>query len=98
MACRQAHSFNRLRGSEKPMKKLAMAIAAIIALPTVLNAAPCKDAKGKFTKCAPLAAATHAPAAVATHAALAPRPAATHAAAARKAPCRDAKTGRFKKC
>lgn len=80
------------------MKKLAIAIAAIIALPAVANAAPCKDAKGKFIKCPPAAAATLAPAAIATHAAT-PHPAATHAAATvRKAPCRDAKTGRFKKC
>lgn len=77
------------------MKKLVIAIAAIIALPTIASAAPCKDAKGKFTKCPPAAAATHAPAA---HATATPRPAAAHAVAARQAPCRDPKTGRFKKC
>lgn len=34
---------------------------AIIALPAAAIAAPCKDAKGKFTKCPPAAAATTAP-------------------------------------
>lgn len=75
------------------MNKFVIALAAIVALPSVANAAPCKDAKGKFIKCPPAATATHAAAATA------PRPATTHAAAtpARKAPCRDAR-GRFKKC
>lgn len=74
------------------MHKFIVAVAAIMALPSVANAAPCKDAKGKFTKCPPVAAATHAPAATAGHAV-------SHAAAppARRAPCRDAH-GRFKKC
>lgn len=31
---------------------------ALIALPTAVNAASCKDAKGKFIKCPPAAAAT----------------------------------------
>jgi hypothetical protein len=81
------------------MNKFVVALAAILALPTVANAAPCKDAKGKFIKCPPAATVTHAPAAAARHAATAPRPVATHAAAspARRAPCRDAR-GRFKKC
>lgn len=78
----------------------SLALAAALALPVAANAAPCKDAKGKFIKCPPPAAAPAAvapaarPAAAATHAAAAP----AHAATPRKAPCRDAKTGRFTKC
>lgn len=81
------------------MNKFIVAIAAILALPSVANAAPCKDAKGRFIKCPPAATATRAPAAAVSHAASSPHPAATHATAtsARKAPCRDAR-GRFKKC
>lgn len=80
-------------------KKYVIAIAAIILPVAPANAAPCKDAKGKFIKCPPAAAVTHAPAATATHVAIS-HPATAHPAAAttRKAPCRDAKTGRFKKC
>jgi hypothetical protein len=37
----------------KPMKILLLFLgaASIAALPVVASAAPCKDAKGKFTKC-----------------------------------------------
>ena len=78
----------------------SLALAAALALPVAANAAPCKDAKGKFIKCPPPAAAPAAvapaarPAAAATHAAAAP----AHAATPHKGPCRDAKTGRFTKC
>ena len=35
------------------MKKFALAFAAIslLSMPVTVNAAPCKDAKGKFIKC-----------------------------------------------
>ena len=78
----------------------SLALAAALAIPVAANAAPCKDAKGKFIKCpqpaaAPAAVAPAArPATAATHAAAAP----THAATPHKGPCRDAKTGRFTKC
>ena len=37
------------------MRKLAIALLAcsLIAIPASVNAAPCKDAKGKFIKCPP---------------------------------------------
>ena len=75
----------------------SLALAAALAIPVAANAAPCKDAKGKFIKCPPPAAAPAAsarPAAAATHAAAAP----AHAATPHKGPCRDPKTGRFTKC
>ncbi|QCI96352.1 MULTISPECIES: hypothetical protein [unclassified Novosphingobium] len=76
------------------LKFTAAMFVAALALPAAAHAAPCKDAKGKFIKCPPAA-----PAAAASHAAAAPAAAATHAAATtRRGPCRDAKTGRFKKC
>lgn len=62
---------------------------AFIALPAAANAAPCKDAKGKFTKCPPAAAATAAPAAKAK--------ASTKAMAKPSTHCRNAK-GQFAKC
>lgn len=84
-------------------KKLIIALLApvVLALPGMASAAPCKDAKGKFIKCPPAAAAKSAPAAK-------PSPAAKPTTAAapgtqakpgtvKRAPCRDAK-GRFKKC
>lgn len=88
-------------GGSNTMKNLALAIAfaaAAFAVPATADAAPCKDAKGKFIKCPPAPAAAQATAAS--------RPAATHAArpaAARPATpatthrCRDAK-GRFARC
>ena len=80
------------------MKKLMLFVAAL-ALPMAAHAAPCKDAKGKFIKCPPAAAA---PAAKPTMAAAKPAMAAAAkpATKAAKAPvkrCRDAK-GRFAKC
>jgi len=82
------------------LKFTAAMFVAALALPVAAHAAPCKDAKGKFIKCPPAAAAPAAhPSAAASHAAAAPAAAVTHAAASpRRAPCRDAKTGRFKKC
>jgi hypothetical protein len=73
------------------MKKLMLFVAAL-ALPVAAHAAPCKDAKGKFIKCPPAAAAPAAKPAMAAAA-----PAAKAPAAGKKAPCRDAK-GRFAKC
>jgi len=69
------------------------------------SAAACKDAKGKFIKCPPAAAATAAkPAAAAKPvvaakpaAAATAKPAATPAAAAATTRCKDAK-GKFIKC
>ena len=90
---------------------IAFALAALIAVPATAQAAPCKDAKGKFIKCPPAAA----PAAVATKAAMAAKveaktakkvavAAKADAKVAKKAAakavagrCRDAK-GRFAKC
>ena len=72
------------------MKKLMLFIAAL-ALPVAAHAAPCKDAKGKFIKCPPAAAAAAKPAMAA-----AAKPA-TKAAKAPVKRCRDAK-GRFAKC
>jgi len=70
------------------MLRLALALAAttLIAAP-VAAAGPCKDAKGKFIKCPPVAAVKPAPTPVAK-----PTP-----AAAATAKCRDAK-GHFIKC
>ena len=83
------------------MKKLMLIIAAL-ALPVAAHAAPCKDAKGKFIKCAPPVTAptakpTMAPAKPAMAAAAKPMKVAKAPAAGKKAPCRDAK-GRFMKC
>ena len=79
------------------MKKLMLFVAAL-ALPIAAHAAPCKDAKGKFIKCPPVAAAVVKPAPAAAKPAMAA--AAKPATKAVKAPakrCRDAK-GRFMKC
>lgn len=40
------------------MKVIALALAAVslVAMPITAEAAPCKDAKGKFVKCPPKAA------------------------------------------
>ena len=95
------------------MKNFALVLAAtaLFALPAAVQAAPCKDAKGHFTKCPPAAAmpmaaakaapAKMAPAAVAAKPMVSRKATATPAKMAakgpRKAPCRDAK-GRFMKC
>ena len=81
------------------MKKfyIAIAAAAVMAIPASANAKPCHDAKGHFIQC------PNAPAVPPSHAAMAPRPAATHAATtppvarvpARR--CRNAK-GQFARC
>lgn len=76
-------------------KKLIVALLApvVLALPGMASAAPCKDAKGKFIKCPPAAAA--APKAnPSTAAAATPQ---AKAGSVKRAPCRDAE-GRFKKC
>jgi len=75
------------------MPKFLLAVAAalaVAAIPATVDAAPCKDAKGKFIKCPPAAAK---PATKATPA----KAAAAKPAAGKKAPCRDAK-GKFTKC
>lgn len=74
------------------MKKYVLALAAIAALPSIANAAPCRDAKGKFIKCPPAAAVPAPRAASRSHAV-----ASHNGVAARKAPCRDSH-GRFAKC
>lgn len=80
------------------MKKFVFALAAsaLIALPASVQAAPCKDAKGKFIKCPTTAAVKPAAKPMAAPAAkpLAAKPAAAKGKAVR---CRDAK-GRFTKC
>jgi len=77
--------------------RIALALVAAFALPLAAHAAPCKDSKGKFVKCAHAAAtAAPAPAPVAAPPA---RHAATHRVAAlHHGPCRDPKTGRFTTC
>jgi len=45
------------------MKSLALIAAASLLISGAANAAPCKDAKGKFTKCPPAAAKSTASAA-----------------------------------
>jgi len=45
------------------MKSLALIAAASLLIGGAANAAPCKDAKGKFTKCPPAAAKSTAPSA-----------------------------------
>lgn len=81
------------------MPKFLMSVAAIVAiaaLPMSAQAAPCKDAKGKFVKCPPAAAAK--PAATAAKPSVpAKATPAKPAPAGKKAACRDAK-GRFMKC
>ena len=70
----------------------SLALAAALAIPVAANAAPCKDAKGKFIKCPPPAAAPAA-------AAPAARPAACGNACRRRAgPCRHAAQGAVPGC
>ena len=67
------------------MSKLALVLAAafaVTAIPAGVQAAPCKDAKGKFIKCPPAAAKPATPAGKSTP---------------KAARCRDAK-GHFIKC
>jgi len=66
------------------------AALAVAAVPASVQAAPCKDAKGKFVKCPPAAAKT-------TTAAVVTKKVAKTSTTVKKAPCRDAK-GRFAKC
>ena len=76
------------------MRNLVIAMVAALAVafvPVSVDAAPCKDTKGKFIKCPPAAVASAAKPAPAKVAAAKPAP------AGKKAPCRDAK-GRFAKC
>lgn len=76
------------------MKKIALALAALtlIAMPASVEAAPCKDAKGKFVKCPPAKPATAAKPAASSK----PK-AATTSSAAKVQRCRNAK-GQFAKC
>jgi hypothetical protein len=46
-------SFERRRRTMLRFLMPAMAAAILIAAPTAAQAAPCKDAKGKFIKCPP---------------------------------------------
>jgi hypothetical protein len=74
------------------MRSIVIAFAAaiaIVAVPASVQAAPCKDAKGKFVKCPPAAAAPAAKVVTTKKA--------TTKTVVKKAPCRDAK-GRFTKC
>lgn len=76
------------------MKKIALAFAALslIAMPASVEAAPCKDAKGKFVKCPPAKPAT-----ATKPAATAPSKPATASGATKGQRCRNAK-GQFAKC
>ena len=79
------------------MKKSSILIAALafaLSLAGAADAKSCKDAKGKFTKCPPAAAA--APAAKTAPVANS-TPVTAPAPTAKAAPCRDAK-GKFTKC
>ena len=79
------------------MPKLFVALAAalaVAAVPMSADAAPCKDAKGKFIKCPPAPVAKPAVAKVETKKVTATKVTKT---TVKKAPCRDAK-GRFTKC
>ena len=79
------------------MRSLPLALAAICLMTNPAFAAPCKDAKGKFIKCAPTAASTPKANPAAKPMAAAKPATKTAPAAGKKVPCRDAK-GRFKKC
>ncbi len=83
------------------MKKSAItfALLAVLALPGVASAAPCRNAQGHFIKCATPATAPAAPAArpAAARVAAPARPAVAHAAAPAAHRCRSAK-GQFAKC
>lgn len=85
------------------MRKLVIVMAAAFAIavvPASLEAAPCKDAKGKFIKCPPAPAAPAKPVAkraAKPRAKVAAVHAKTTAPMKKKGPCRDAK-GRFAKC
>ena len=75
------------------MPKFLIALAAAMAVasvPMTAEAAPCKDAKGKFVKCPPVAAAKPAAAVKVTTKKVT-------TTTTKKAACRDAK-GRFTKC
>jgi hypothetical protein len=56
--------WDRTTPEENAMRiMIALASAlALAAMPAAVSAAPCKDAKGKFIKCPPAAAAAAAPA------------------------------------
>jgi nitrous oxidase accessory protein NosD len=67
---------------------------ALVALPAAANAAQCKDAKGKFIKCPPAAAATVAPKSISKTVTKATTTTTASKSAVR---CKDAK-GKFVKC
>ncbi|MDE2563685.1 MAG: hypothetical protein KGL48_15700 [Sphingomonadales bacterium] len=71
----------------------AVLASAALALPGAASAAACKDAKGKFIKCPPAAAASPAPARSSAKNA---RPAKVAKSSSHKI-CRD-KKGHFSKC
>lgn len=78
------------------MRKASAVLATFVALtlPFAANAAPCKDAKGKFIKCPAVATSTAKPATAAHKAAAKP----TKTAATGKVQhCRNSK-GQFAKC
>lgn len=77
------------------MKILALTfvVLSLIAIPATVEAAPCKDAKGKFIKCPPAKPTTNATPAPKAN----PAPKSTAAQKANHKQCRDAK-GRFAKC
>jgi hypothetical protein len=82
------------------VNKLITALIAgllVAAAPTLVHADQCRDAKGKFIKCPPIATAPAKPTQCRdAKGKFSKCPAAP--ALAKKGPCRDPKTGRFIKC
>ena len=89
------------------MRKFTLSLAATLAalplalaVPSMAQAAPCRDAKGKFTKCPPAAVVTKSATTTKVAAKPAPAPAmkvTKTKVTVTKGPCKDAK-GKFIKC
>ena len=87
------------------MRKFTLSLAATLAalplalaVPSMAHAAPCRDAKGRFTKCPAAAVTTTSKKTVVTKPAPAPAVKVTKTTVAvKKGPCKDAK-GKFVKC
>jgi len=89
------------------MRKFTLSLAATLAalplalaVPSMAHAAPCRDAKGRFTKCPAAAVTTTSKKTVVTKPAPAPAPAVKVTktkVTVKKGPCKDAK-GKFVKC
>jgi hypothetical protein len=73
---------------------IAAAVVMTAGVPSIAAAAPCKDAKGKFTKCPPVAVKTTTTRTTSTNTATATS---TSVKKDKNGRCHDAK-GRFTKC